>query len=81
MLGGSGNDGRNLVTIYQSMNNSTMKRLEYQMSKAIAQNEVLDVTITPIYKGNELIPVGLTIDAKGNNGFYLNQSILNVPQR
>jgi hypothetical protein len=81
MLGGSGDEAANLVTIFQSMNNSAMKRLEYMMRDAVRAGETLTINITPIYNGTSGIPRGINVVATGNRGFNINQTILNVPQR
>jgi hypothetical protein len=81
MLGGSGDEAANLATIFQSMNNSEMKRVEFMLRDAVRAGETLNISITPIYNGVAGMPRGIQITANGNRGFYMNRTILNVPQR
>ena len=77
-LGGSGNDPRNLVTLFQNpVNHPVMSSIESKVRKIVEEGQTVDYKVTPIYKGNELIPLGITIEAKGSKGFTLIQTILN----
>lgn len=69
-LGGSGSDPRNLVTLHQNpVNTPVMSSFERQVRKAVEAGETINYSATPIYKGNELLPSGVTLNAKGSGGF------------
>lgn len=77
-LGGSGNDPRNLMTIYQNpVNHPVMSSIEANVRKAVEGGQIVNYKVTPIYNGNNLIPRGITIRATGDDGFYIYQTILN----
>lgn len=77
-LGGSGDDPRNLVTLYQNpTNHPIMSGYERQIRNAVQNGETVIYKSTPIYKGNDLIPVGVTLSAQGSGGFSLNVTVLN----
>jgi hypothetical protein len=78
LLGGSGKDARNLATIYQNpVNTPIMRGFEQQVANAVRAGETVKYTVTPIYRGTELIPRAFTLRATGNGGFNLHVSILN----
>ena len=77
-LGGSGSDPRNLMTIYQNpVNHPVMSSIEANVRKAVEGGQIVNYKVTPIYNGNNLIPRGITIQATGDDGFYIYQTILN----
>lgn len=77
-LGGSGDDPRNLVTLFQNpVNSPVMRDLENSVRKAVENGEIVKYTVTPIYNGSELIPWGVTLNASGTGGFYLFLTVLN----
>ena len=77
-LGGSGKDPRNLVTLHQNpVNTPVMSSFERQVRKAVEAGETVNYSVTPIYKGNRLIPSGVTLNATGSGGFQLYVTILN----
>ena len=77
-LGGSGTDPRNLVTLYQNpTNHPVMSSVEVRVRKAVESGETVRYIVTPIYKGNDLIPIGITIDATGSDKFRIFETILN----
>ena len=77
-LGGSGSDPRNLVTIYQNpVNHPVMSSIEANVRKAVEGGQIVKYRVKPIYEGNNLIPSGITIQAQGNDGFNIYQTILN----
>jgi RHS repeat-associated protein len=77
-LGGSGSDPRNLVTIFQNPANSpVMRGYENQIRAALESGQVVDYTVTPIYRGFELMPVGITLRASGSGGLDISLSVLN----
>jgi hypothetical protein len=78
LLGGSGRDARNLATIYQNpVNTPIMRGFEQQVANAVRAGETVRYTVTPIYRGSELIPRAFTLRATGSGGFNLHVSILN----
>lgn len=78
-LGGSGDVRENLVTfIHNPANSPVMRGLENSIRKAVEAGEIVVYRATPIYKGNEPIPLGITIEAVGNRGFFLFTSVRNV---
>jgi hypothetical protein len=78
LLGGSGKDPRNLATIYQNpVNTPIMRGFEQQVAGAVRAGETVKYTVTPIYRGTELIPRAFTLRASGSGGFNLHVSILN----
>ena len=78
LLGGSGRDPRNLATIYQNpVNTPIMRGFESQVANAVRAGETVRYTVTPIYRGSELVPRAFTLRATGSNGFNLHVSILN----
>ena len=77
-LGGSGSDERNLVTIYQNpVNHPVMSSVEATVRKAVENGETVNYKVTPIYEGTNLIPSGITVNAQGDGGLSINQTILN----
>lgn len=77
-LGGSGSDPRNLVTIYQNpVNHPLMSSIEANVRKAVEGGQIVNYRVTPIYKGNNLIPCGITIRAEGSGGLNIYETILN----
>ena len=77
-LGGSGDDSRNLVTLYQNpTNHPVMSGFERQVRKAVQNGETVVYTSTPIYKNNNLLPSGITLSAQGSGGFNLNVTVIN----
>jgi hypothetical protein len=82
-LGGSGDDERNLVTLYHiPANTPAMRDFESAVRAAVEKGEVVDYRVTPIYRGDESVPVGVTMEAygDGNPPFSLEVSILNRPK-
>ncbi|MCA9904385.1 MAG: DNA/RNA non-specific endonuclease, partial [Anaerolineae bacterium] len=64
-LGGSGKDKRNLVTFSQRKYNSgEMSKHEGRIRKAVENGEIVDYKVRPIYRGNDLIPIAINIEAK-----------------
>jgi hypothetical protein len=54
-----------------------MRGFEQQVANAVRAGETVRYTVTPIYRGSELIPRAFTLRATGSNGFNLRVSILN----
>ncbi|EIR7571115.1 DNA/RNA non-specific endonuclease, partial [Salmonella enterica subsp. enterica serovar Agbeni] len=77
-LGGSGDIPENLVTLQQDpVNSPVMRDFESQVRTAVEKGEIVEYTSTPIYKGDNPVPRGVTMTAKGNQGFNLDVTILN----
>lgn len=77
-LGGSGNEKKNLVTLYQNDTNSPLMRdFETAVRKAVDNGETVHYKVTPVYEGDNPIPVAVTLEAVGSNGFSLHVSIPN----
>ncbi|MHC5227431.1 DNA/RNA non-specific endonuclease [Enterococcus sp. LJL99] len=67
-MGGSGDDPRNLTTLYQNpVNTPFMTKYENQIRKALDQGETIRYRVTPIYEGNELLCKEIKLEAKGLN--------------
>jgi hypothetical protein len=78
VLGGSGDDKRNLVTIVQiPINTPIMRDIELSIRDAVNAGETILYQVTPIYRGGDLIPMGITIEAIGDQGFELALTLLN----
>jgi DNA/RNA non-specific endonuclease len=79
-LGGSGDLPQNLVTLQQTPANSpVMSGFEFMVRKAVETGEVVNYSSTPIYKGPNLPPRGITLRGIGSGGFDLNVTVLNPP--
>ena len=77
-LGGSGTEPRNLVTLHQNPANSpAMRGFENDTRAALDAGQTVDYSSTPVYRGDEPMPVGVTISARGSDGLDVNVSILN----
>jgi hypothetical protein len=76
-LGGSGGDSRNFVSIYQDAKYPEMGRFENQVARAVSSGQTVDYAVTPVYNGDNPIPIGITLDAQGSGGFNLQVTILN----
>jgi DNA/RNA non-specific endonuclease/Bacterial TSP3 repeat len=79
MLGGTGRDARNLVTLYQNpVNSPIMRDFEQQIYNAVESGQTVKYTVEPIYRGTEAIPRAVTLRATGSGGFNLHVTILNA---
>jgi hypothetical protein len=79
-LGGSGDVPENLVTLQQTPTNTpVMSGFESRVRSAIEAGENVRYSSTPIYNGNNLVPRGITLSARGSRGFRLDVTILNPP--
>ena len=54
-----------------------MRGFEQQVAGAVRAGETVSYTVTPIYRGAELVPRAFTLRATGSGGFRLHVSILN----
>ncbi|MGK0551569.1 DNA/RNA non-specific endonuclease [Enterococcus faecalis] len=77
-LGGSGDDARNLTTLYQNpVNTPYMTKYENQVRQALDQGETIRYRVTPIYKGQEPLCTEIRIEAKGiNTNSKINFSVI-----
>lgn len=65
-LGGTGDDGRNLTTLYQTpVNAPYMTKYENQIRKALDDGETIRYRVTPIYEGSNLLCTSIEMEAKG----------------
>ena len=79
ILGGAGDDARNLVTLFQrNANHPNMSSFERQVHAAVRNGETVSFRAIPVYTGNNPMPTGVTLTARGSNGFDLDVSIPNV---
>ena len=78
-LGRSGDDIRNLTTLYQNpVNTPIMRGFENKVKLAVQNGGIVKYSVKPVYDGEKLIPKAVTMEAKGNKGFSLGVSILNI---
>ncbi|CZQ85284.1 DNA/RNA non-specific endonuclease [Trichococcus collinsii] len=83
VLGGSGEDWRNLVTLYRNANYPTMYfAAEDIVKEAIQHGSVVRYRVTPIFIGEELMCEGMHIMAKSvtDNSVDLNVYVFNQPK-
>lgn len=83
VLGGSGEDWRNLVTLYRIANYPAMYfASEYIISEAIQSGTTVRYRVTPVFQGDELLCKGLHIMAKSVNddSVDLNVYVFNEPK-
>lgn len=77
-LGGSGDVPENLVTLQHNWTNSpVMRGYEGQVRAAVESGQTVQYSSTPVYKGSNLIPRGVTLIGTGDNGFHLAVTVLN----
>lgn len=63
-LGGDGNHPLNLVTITGGTNHPHMERLEAQVRAHVEAGNYVDLTVTPIYHGNNPVPDAIHYHAR-----------------
>ena len=79
MLGGAGDDARNLITLFQrNANHPNMSSFERQVQTVVRNGETVNFRVIPTYSGNNPMPTGVTLTARGSNSFNLDVSIPNV---
>ncbi|WP_375180231.1 DNA/RNA non-specific endonuclease, partial [Enterococcus rotai] len=67
-LGGSGDDLRNLTTLYQTpVNTPYMTKYENQIRQALDNGETIRYRVTPVYEGTALLCKQIDLEAKGLN--------------
>ena len=54
-----------------------MSSFDRKVRKAVEAGETINYSATPIYKGTELVPSGVTLNAKASGEFQLDVTILN----
>jgi hypothetical protein len=79
LLGGSGDEYENLVTLFRNANSPVMRDLERKVADAVLAGEIVRYRVSPIYNGTDLIPRAVTLRAVGKRGFQLHVSVLNIP--
>ncbi|MET8453423.1 DUF6531 domain-containing protein [Streptomyces sp. NPDC005209] len=92
-IGGSNKDPRNFVTMHRFANSPVMRKVEDQIRAAVDRGETIEYSVTPIYRStdpSDVVPLGLTLKARGSNGFTFTPyeggsatnavTILNVPK-
>lgn len=81
VLGGSGTEARNIVSIIQNpVNSPVMRGFELSVRDAVAAGngtEIVDYAVTPLYRGASLMPEAVQIVANGQQGFQLAVTVLN----
>ncbi|WP_093599521.1 DNRLRE domain-containing protein [Lentzea waywayandensis] len=82
ILGGRGNDPRNLVTLYQDpVNNSPgMKTYEAMVDQAVRAGEPVFYSVIPLYSDSQDMPTAVRMYARGDNGFCVNVTVINSQQ-
>jgi hypothetical protein len=80
-LGGDGGDLRNLVPIYQNRPNSAFMyhRVEKFVRSRVAADQVVYYQVTPLYKGNDLIPYQIDLFVGSSDGDEFACTIENDP--
>ena len=65
-FGGSGDEPKNLVTLYQyPVNDPYMNFYELKIRQALNNGESVLYRVIPVYEGSEDIPTSVVLDAKG----------------
>lgn len=65
-LGGSGEEAKNLVTLYQNpVNTPYMTKYENMVRKAADNGETIRYRVTPIYEGDIGMPTAVQMEGKG----------------
>ena len=64
-------------TYQNPVNHPVMSSIERSVRKTVEGGQIVNYKVTPIYQGNNLIPSGITIQAQGNGGLNIFQTILN----
>ena len=77
-FGGSGKRPENIVTlIHDPVNTPKMRDEENKIKSAVDNGEIIHYRITPIYSGNQLIPIAVSLVATGDNSFSISITIEN----
>jgi len=80
-FGGSGDDPRNLVTLYQNpVNTPLMTKYENMIRQAVDNGETVRYRVTPVYNDKDLMPTEVHMEGQSlnkNGRIQFNVSILN----
>ena len=82
LLGGSGDDARNLTTMFTNANTPVMRAFEKKVADAVRGGQTVRYQVTPIYRGSDPIARGITLRAVGNGSkpINLHVTVLNIPK-
>ncbi|MGX7030790.1 DNA/RNA non-specific endonuclease [Vagococcus zengguangii] len=76
-FGGSGNEKKNLVTIYQNpVNSPYMTTYEGKIRDVLNRGGIVRYRVTPLYDGNTLMPAAIEIQAKSIQGKALDFKVV-----
>ena len=68
VLGGAGNDARNLVPIHQHYNRGFMRKIEKSINEDVADGANTFMLVTPHYNGSDTTPEYLIMFTSNSNG-------------
>ena len=77
-LGGSGDVRENLAVMYSRVNQSTFRKIEIGVKKAVQNGETIRYSVYPVYEGASSVPVGFQVLTESNSGLMKTQYISNV---
>ncbi|WP_176138389.1 DNA/RNA non-specific endonuclease, partial [Mycobacterium sp. D16R24] len=78
VLGGSGTESRNIVALIGNpVNAPAMRGFEAVVQAAVESGRTVDYVVTPLYKGNELMPAAVQIVATSSEGLEIAGTVLN----
>ncbi|SMO45769.1 DUF4781 domain-containing protein [Paracoccus laeviglucosivorans] len=78
MLGGSGSEEANLVTLFQQNTNSpVMSDFERLVYEAVDAGETVNYRVTPIYEEGQAMPTAVALQARGDQGLDISVTIIN----
>ena len=66
VLGGAGNDTRNIVSMFSRTNLSPMKIVENAVRRAVNQGQTVEYSVQVIYEGNMIVPTAFWVTAQGS---------------
>lgn len=67
-LGGDDGDQRNIVPIYNVINNGMMKHIEFAIAGMVRLYGKVYMTVIPVYIGDGIIPICLSVQVAGDFG-------------
>ncbi|WBP91110.1 LamG-like jellyroll fold domain-containing protein [Kitasatospora cathayae] len=79
VLGGDGEDRRNLVPLWANANSPVMSSVEAKIASALKAGESIYFTSRPAYDGRNPLPDTVTLTAVGNRGTRIAFPVPNVP--
>lgn len=78
VLGGSGTESRNIVALIGNpVNAPAMRGFEAVVQGAVESGKTVDYVVTPLYKGDELMPAAVQIVATSSEGLEIAGTVLN----